>query len=174
MRAYVRTSARVGGLEGILPLAGIAFGLVAAVAGRWDLLSDWLVLAYVLVASSVVVASSTSRTSIGSRPRWRPALATSQRMSWERCGVAQDMAVQLRPSGHRDAAYHTASGVTDPHFEGEVTIFANIDDYGPSGAPRSMAEHGESRTPTVRGRATRATPSISLSGPTRAVVVSSW
>jgi len=55
MRAYVRMSARVGLLEGILPLAGIAFGLVAAVAGGWDLFADWLVLAYLLIAASIVV-----------------------------------------------------------------------------------------------------------------------
>jgi hypothetical protein len=55
IRSYFRFTSRTGLLEGILPLLGIGFGLIAAVSIGWDLLEGWLVLAYVLVGIALVV-----------------------------------------------------------------------------------------------------------------------
>jgi hypothetical protein len=55
LRSYFRFASRTGVLEGILPLLGIGFGLIAAVSLGWDLLEGWLVLAYVLVGIALVV-----------------------------------------------------------------------------------------------------------------------
>jgi hypothetical protein len=55
LRSYFRIASRTRVLEGILPLLGIGFGLIAAVSIGWDLLEGWLVLAYVLVGIALVV-----------------------------------------------------------------------------------------------------------------------
>ena len=47
LRSYFRFSSRTRVLEGILPLLGIGFGLIAAVSIGWDLLEGWLGLAYI-------------------------------------------------------------------------------------------------------------------------------
>lgn len=59
LRAYFRVSRRADALGTVLFVAGIAFGLIAAVTIGWDLLRGWLVVAYVLVALTIVVGSLT-------------------------------------------------------------------------------------------------------------------
>ncbi len=49
LRVYFRIAPRMDMLGGILFVAGIVFGLIAAMVTGWDLFSTWLIFAYVLV-----------------------------------------------------------------------------------------------------------------------------
>lgn len=60
LRAYFRVSGRAEMAGGILLLAGIVFGLVAAVTIGFDLLQGWLVLAYILVGATLVLGGVNS------------------------------------------------------------------------------------------------------------------
>jgi uncharacterized membrane protein len=60
LRAYFRLSSSLERLSTLALVAGIAFGLTAAVVGGLNLLQGWLVLAYVLVAGGIVVGAATA------------------------------------------------------------------------------------------------------------------
>ena len=55
LRAYVRVSGRAHTLSGVLLIAGIVFGLIAAMVMGFDLLQGWLVAVYILLALTLVV-----------------------------------------------------------------------------------------------------------------------
>jgi hypothetical protein len=55
LRAYHRIAGPAEGLAGILAITGIGFGVVAAIAGGWDLFQGWLLLAFILVGVAIVV-----------------------------------------------------------------------------------------------------------------------
>ena len=59
LRAYFRVADRADMVGGVLFLAGIVFGLIAAVAIGFDLLQGWLVLAYIVVAIAIAVGFAT-------------------------------------------------------------------------------------------------------------------
>jgi hypothetical protein len=58
LRAYFRLGKRADQVGMALFLLGIGFGLVAAVTIGWDLLTGWLLIAYVLVVLTIVVGFS--------------------------------------------------------------------------------------------------------------------
>jgi len=55
LRAYFGIAKRVDLLGGIFLGLGIIFGIIAAIVIGWDLLSGWLLVAYVLVALTFIV-----------------------------------------------------------------------------------------------------------------------
>ncbi len=55
LRAYFRVAPQADRLGVILFVAGVIFGLVAAVVIGWDLLVLWLVIAYILVIAIIVL-----------------------------------------------------------------------------------------------------------------------
>jgi uncharacterized membrane protein len=60
LRVYFRIGERADIVGMVLLVLGIVFGLVAAMTIGWDLLSGWLVIAYVLVVLTVVVGFSSA------------------------------------------------------------------------------------------------------------------
>ena len=54
MRTYFRLAPRIDSVGAILFVAGIVFGVINAIVGGWDLLSGWLIVAYVLVIAAVL------------------------------------------------------------------------------------------------------------------------
>jgi hypothetical protein len=60
LRAYFRVGERADLMGMLLLVLGIVFGLMAAISIGWDLLSGWLILAYVLVGLTIVVGFSSA------------------------------------------------------------------------------------------------------------------
>lgn len=60
LRAYFRVAPQAEKVGTILFLAGIVFGLIAAVVIGWDLLVPWLLLTYVLVIVTIAVGFATA------------------------------------------------------------------------------------------------------------------
>ena len=58
LRAYFRLGAKADQIGMVLLVLGIVFGVMAAVTVGWDLLTGWLVVAYVLVALTLAVGFS--------------------------------------------------------------------------------------------------------------------
>jgi hypothetical protein len=58
LRTYFRIAPRMDSIGGLLFVAGIVFGFVNAWAFGWDLMTGWLLLAYVLVAAIAIVGGS--------------------------------------------------------------------------------------------------------------------
>jgi hypothetical protein len=57
IRGVIAAEGRVAPLAGILMLAGIIFGFVTAVAGGFDLLAPWLLIAYGLVLAIILMGA---------------------------------------------------------------------------------------------------------------------
>lgn len=60
LRAYFRLAGSLERLSTVTLVAGIAFGLTAAVVGGLNLLQGWLVIAYILVAGGFVVGAASA------------------------------------------------------------------------------------------------------------------
>jgi uncharacterized membrane protein len=60
LRAYFRLAEGLERMSTVALIAGIVFGIVAAVVGGLNLLQGWLVLAYVLVAAGFVTGIATA------------------------------------------------------------------------------------------------------------------
>jgi len=58
LRTYFRMAPRIDSVGGLLFVAGIVLGIVNALVIGWDLLSAWLIVAYLLVVAIAVVGGS--------------------------------------------------------------------------------------------------------------------
>jgi hypothetical protein len=58
LRTYFRMAPRIDAVGGLLFVAGIVLGFINAWAIGWDLLSSWLIAAYVLVVLIAIVGGA--------------------------------------------------------------------------------------------------------------------